>query len=151
MKCSSSIKWLFKWSTYPIHICTVFTPIYKQVFICAIVCIVSGVYYGAIISTNMEAIPAHTGDIVYHGTQTIRQVATSPRFEKPIPTKKIQDLKTTIRERTEELTSHIKHYCNTTKLPGPPVDPNYPNRYRMYFDFAHSFLYCPQWKVNPPT
>ena len=130
----------------------IFIPFYQQVVIYTTLCIVSGFYYGTIISTNKEAMSAHTSDMEPRndqGTQTIRQAATYPRFYKIKQTKKIQDLKNTIRERTKELTSHIQHYCNTTKLPGPRVDPNDPNEFRMFYDFVHSFLYCSHLKVNP--
>ena len=114
-------------------------------------CIVSGFYYGTIISTNKEAMSAHPSDMELRnvqGTQTIRQAATYPRFYKIKQTKKIKDLKNTIRERTKELTSHIQHYCKTEKIPSPRGRWR-ANGFRLYFDFAHSFLYCPNLKVKP--
>ena len=57
-------------------------------------------------------------------------------------------LKNTIRKQTKGLTTHIQHYCKTKKPMGPAVDTQNPNGYRMYFDFTHSFLYCPNSKVN---
>ena len=105
-----------------------------------------GIYYGATISKNEETVLAHTSDVLYQKTQTNGHVATSARFQQPKQTINIQVVKNTISQRTKELTDHIQDYCKTKDVPNPYV---YPKKFRMYFDFAHSFLYCPNNKVNP--
>ena len=113
-----------------------------------------GFYYRAsldyaIICKHEAATTAHKRDIMYTSAQIIGQVTRSPRFQEMNPDSKIQALKNATRERTKELTSHIQHYCKTENPPGPSVDPGIPNGVRLYVDFAHSFLYCPNSKVNP--
>ena len=148
--CSWILRALRKCSRLSIY-STIFTHFYKQVIIYTTLCVVSGIYYGATISKNEETVLAHTSDTLYQETQTNGQVATSARFQQPKQTKNIQDLKNTITQRTKELTDHIQDYCKTRDLPNPLGDPNYPTQLRLYFDFAHSFLYCPINKVNPST
>ena len=111
-------------------------------------CILSAFYYGTTISKNEAAIPPYTSeeDPNKNTTRTITQatVTTSPRLQQLKPASSIQALKNTIRERTKELTAHIKHYCKTNKFPGPSK----PSKFIIYFDFAHFFMYCQNSKVN---
>ena len=70
----------------------VYCPLFTiQVIIYTALCVVSGFYYCAIICKNKEVISAHRSA---QETQTIRQVATYPRFRQSKPGSKIQDLKT---------------------------------------------------------
>ena len=64
-----------------------------------------------------------------------------PFSELKVPAK-VQVLKSMARERTKNITDHIRQYCKSkhavTQAGG-----------HLYFDFMHSFLYCQTNKVGP--
>ena len=153
-------------SAFPAYACIIFTTFSQQVIIYASLCLVIGFYYGAAISKKEAATLENTGDTICPSQQIINARKRYPelkprsireakhiidsreRFPELKPHSKIKVLKNTIRKQTKGLTTHIQHYCKTKKPMGPAVDTQNPNGYRMYFDFTHSFLYCPNSKVN---
>ena len=84
----------------------------------AVFCVLNGLYYSTIVSKTEGTSDDHRVDTTCHKTQTVeRDRAPEHWFSQVKATAKIQALKSTIRERTKNLTTHISHYCKT-KLPG---------------------------------
>ena len=106
----------------------------------------------------------YTGNISYqitqdreiHTIQTVDKIKATKKdseFSDLKPASKVKALKSVVRERTKNLTSHIQNYCKTRKPKGSVEAYDLSgNKYlsgHIYFDFVHSFLYCATDKVNP--